>query len=65
MRVGPFWREVGHPPHSIDESFVMTILPADSGSFQVRKYNFVIERGGTCLKKSLKSAGLNGLNVTL
>ena len=51
-----FEKKLGIPPYSIDGICFMNILPADSGSFQVWNYNFVINIGCTFLNKSLKSA---------
>ena len=36
-----FEKKLGIPPHSVDDSFVMIILPEDSKRFQAWKYNFL------------------------
>ena len=54
MKVGPFWKKLSIPTHSADGSFVIAVLHADSGSFQVWRHIFLIDRGDTCLNKIIK-----------
>ena len=65
MTVGPFWKKLSIPPHSTDGSFVIAVLYADSGSFQVWRNIFFIDRGDTCLNKIIKKYWLRFKNDLL
>ena len=65
MTVGPFWKKLSIPPHSTDGSFVIAVLHADSGSFQVWRHIFFIDRGDTCLNKIIKKCWLRFKNDLL
>ena len=53
------------PPHSNDRSLVIAILHADSGSFQVWRHFFFIDRGDTYLNKIIKKCWLRFTNDLL
>ena len=65
MTVGPFWKKLSIPSHSTDGSFVIAILQADSGSFQLWKHIFFIDRGDTYLNKIIKKCWLRSKNDLL
>ena len=65
MTVGPFWKKLSIPSHSTDGSFVIAILQADSGSFQLWKHIFFIDRGDTYLNKIIKKCWLRFTNDLL
>ena len=65
MTVGPFWKKLSIPPHSTDGSFVIAVLHADSGSFQVWRHILFIDRGDTCLNKIIKKCWLRFKNDLL
>ena len=65
MAVGPFWKKLSIPPHSTDVSFVIAILHADSGSFQVWRHIFFIDHGDTYLNKIIEKCWLRFKNYCL
>ena len=62
MTAGPFWKKLSISPHSTDGSFVIAILHANSGSFQVWRHIFFIDCGDTCLNKIIKKSWLRFKN---